>query len=145
MCCSFNIDEAEKLLRPSKYTKVISERQRYDSEHGFESSKKPPWFLKNNEPIPRVGVDNGLTLIFDAHSHRLSKSSVTDNFLGVPVLIEHKDKFPFVKRSGINAMPGYETRITVNAFDVKAKQEIRRFGPAKRRCYFLCHKSKRKL
>ena len=136
MCCSFNIDEAEKLLRPSKYTKIISERQRYDSEHGFESSKKPPWFLKNKEPIPRVGVDNGLTLIFDAHSHKLSKSSVTDNFLGVPILIEHRDKFPFVKRSGINAMPGFETRITVNAFDVQAKQEIRRFGPAKRRCYF---------
>ena len=136
MCCSFNIEKAEKLLKKSKYTNVISARQKHDSEYSFESSEKPQWFLKNDEPTPNVGVKNGLTLVFDAHSNRLSKSSVTDNFYGVPLLIEDKDKFPFVERSGIIAMPGYKTRITVSAFDVQAKKEIRRFGPVKRKCYF---------
>ena len=136
MCCSFNIEKAEKLLKQSNYTKIISARQKHDSEHGFEPSEKPQWFLDNDEPKPKVGAENGLTLVFDAHTNRLSKSSVIDNFQGVPVLIEDRDKFPLVKRSGINARPGFETRITVNAFDVQAKPEITRFGPMKRKCYF---------
>ena len=136
MCCSFNIEKAEELLKKSKYTDVIVARQKYDSEHGFDSNNKPQWFLRNNEPKPNVGAENGLTLVFDAHSDRLSKSSVTDNFQGVPVLIEDKDKFPLVKRSGIQARPGFQTSITVNAYDVQAKEEIKRYGPLKRKCYF---------
>ena len=136
MCCSFNIEKADAILKRSKYTDAIVARQKHDAEHGFDTSKKPHWFLKNNEPIPNVGVNNGLTIVFDAHSYRLSKSSVTDNFRGVPVLVEDRDKFPLVQRSGIQAIPGFKTSVTVNAFDVQAKEEIRRYGPKKRNCYF---------
>ena len=136
MCCSFNREKAEDLLKQNEYTKIISARQKYDAEHSFESSEKPQWFLDKNEPKPNVGVKNGLTLVFDAHTNRLSKSSVIDNFQGAPVLVEDRDKFPFVTRSGIKAMPGFETSVSVNAFDVQAKQEIKRFGPMKRKCYF---------
>ena len=136
MCCSFNMEKAEQLLKRSKYRDVIMARQKYDSEHGFDPSKKPQWFLDKNEPTPTVGVKNGLSLVFDAHSDRLSKLSVIDDFHGVPLLIEDRDRFPMVERSGIEAMPGFRTKIKVNAFEIQANEEIKRHGPMKRKCYF---------
>ena len=136
MCCSFNMEKAEKIFKESQYTNAIANRQRFDSEKGFETYHKPNWFLSKKEPITTSGIENGLTLVFDKHTNRLSLGSITDNFLGVPVLVDGKDKFPLVRRRGIIARPGFETSIAVNAFDVTALDEIREFSPKKRNCYF---------
>ena len=136
MCCAFNMEKAENILRQSNYTKAISLRQSYDSKNGFDTNEKPNWFLENDEPIPKAGIKNGLTLLFDIHSNKLSKASVDDNFRGVPVLIDDKDKFPIMETSGTLARPGFDNRITINAFDVLAKDEIKQYAHDKRQCYF---------
>ena len=136
MCCSFNMQRAEKTFRESRYSNAIATRQRFDSENGFETSQKPNWFVNNREPISQSGIENGLTLVFDKHSNRLSPGSVTDSFLGVPVLVDGKDKFPLVRRLGIIARPGFKNSIAINALDIKGLDEIRKHSPSKRKCYF---------
>ena len=136
MCCSFNVEKAEHMLRKSQYTAAIATRQRYDSQHGFVTSQKPNWYLKNKEPATKPGIKNGLTLVFDSHSDRISSGSVVDSFHGVQVLADSKDKFPMVQMSGIKARPGLENSISINAFDVQALDEIRKHHPNKRKCYF---------
>ena len=136
MCCSFNIEKAEHVFKESQYTNVIASRQAYDTQNGFVPSQKPYWYVKNKEPTTKQGIKNGLTLVFDSHSDRISSGSVVDSFRGVPVLVDGKEKFPMVQRSGIRARPGMENSISINAFDVNSLDEIRRHTPEKRNCYF---------
>ena len=67
MCCSFNMENAEKILKESKYTNAIAARQLHDATNGFDSGETPSWFADKKEPISKAGIENGLTLIFDEH------------------------------------------------------------------------------
>ena len=136
MCCSFNMESAERILKQSKYMEAIATRQSYDVRNGFDTGQKPSWFVNKNEPLSKAGMENGLTLVFDEHSDRLTKASVFDDFRGVPVLIGGKYDFPMLGLSGIRVRPGYENSIVVKAFHVEALDEIRRHSPTKRNCYF---------
>ena len=82
MCCSFNMEKAEQILKGSKYTNAISLRQEEEGKNGFEKDEKPQWYVNNSEPKPEAGRNKGLTLVVDRHSDKLSPSTVTDNFLG---------------------------------------------------------------
>ena len=54
MCCSFNMKKAEHVFKTGKYKKAISSGQSKDSENGFDSSRTPDWYERNNEPMPEV-------------------------------------------------------------------------------------------
>ena len=136
MCCSFNMKKAEDIFRKSKYTEAVAARQAHDRRNGFESGEKPNWFVRKNEPIAKAGREHGLSLVFDVHSDRVAKASVTDSFRGVPVLIGAKDDFPKLGLTGIRARPGHETSVIVNPLQVHALPEIRRHTPKKRQCFF---------
>ena len=43
--------------------------------------------------MPEAGQDQGLTLVVDGHSDKLSAANVRDNFRGFVTLIDDKDKF----------------------------------------------------
>ena len=136
MCCSFNMDRAEEIFIESMYTNVIANRQEHDSKNGFQTSKKPNWYIKNQEPMTKPGIKNGLTIVFDEHSNRISSGSVVDSFHGVPVLIDGKDKFPMVQTSGLTARPGFQNSISIYPLDVQSLDQIRTHRPEKRNCYF---------
>ena len=136
MCCSFNMERADKALKDSVYKDAISMRQSKDSKHSFEEDKKPQWFIENNEPIPEVGIKKGLTLIVDGHTDRLSSATIFDNFRGFPIAVHDKNKFPLMGNSGLKARPGFESNIQVSAVDLHALDDIRHNSPEKRNCYF---------
>ena len=136
MCCSFNFAKAEDSLKRSQYTYAIAARQLHDNKSAFETGIKPEWFLKNDEPEIQPGIENGLSLVFDQHSDRLSSGSVVDDFHGIPVLIDDKNNFPLMEMKGITVRPGFENSISVNVLDVQALDEIRKHPPTKRKCYF---------
>ena len=71
MCCSFNMEKVENVLRKSRYKDAISQKQSDDDNNAFELSSKPKWYVENHEPTPGPGRDKGLTLIIDGHSNRL--------------------------------------------------------------------------
>lgn len=136
MCCSFNIEKAENIFKKSKYTNVITTRQKHDSKNGFQSSRKPFWYERNNEPITSAGIENGLTLVFDAHSDQISSGSIFDSFQGIPVLVDGNKKFPMVRQSGTTARPGFENSISIHAFQVHANDEIKSISQKRRKCKF---------
>lgn len=136
MCCSFNMKKAEHVFKTGKYKNAISSGQSKDSENGFDSSRTPDWYERNNEPMPEVGIEKGLTLLVDAHSDRIASGSISDNFHGFPILVDDTDKFPYVGRGGKVARPGFQNNIEVKAIRLEALNEIRRHHPEYRKCYF---------
>lgn len=136
LCCSFNMEKAENILKDSKYREAVILRQMEDTNNGFEVGEKPNWYIENDEPTPEAGRKKGLTLIVDGHSDRLSAATVSDNFRGFPIVVDDNDKFPMVALSELIARPGFESNIKVNAFHLDALDETRKYGPDKRKCYF---------
>lgn len=136
MCCSFNMEKAENILKESKYAYAISSRQEDEKERGFEVSEVPEWYLDDNEPKAEAGRNKGLTLVVDRHSDIISASTVMDNFQGFVTVVDDNDKYPLTSSSSLIARPGYETNMEVKSTQVYAENEIRDFGPEKRDCYF---------
>ena len=136
MCCSFNMENAERTLKESDYSATVALRQSKDSEYSFESEKKPQWYLENDEPRAEPGVKKGLTLVVDRHSDKLAPGSVSDNFLGFPMVVDDRKKFPLVEMSGEIVRPGYQTNVKVSAVHFEGREEIRQYKPDHRNCYF---------
>jgi len=139
MCCTFNMKKAENILKGSKYKDAIALGQSKDSQRGFRGNEdvrnNTRWFI-NNEPNTEPGIGKGLTLVVDAHSNRISSASVFDNFHGFPIIVEDNTKFPMTGFSGKRVRPGYENNIEVTAISLKADDEIRKYDPKDRKCYF---------
>ena len=72
----------------------------------------------------------------DGHTDKLTEATVSDNFRGFPIVIDGKDKFPVAEMSGLVVRPGFQTNVKVNAFHLEGLQEIRRYSPPERNCYF---------
>ena len=87
ICCSFNMNKADQILKKSRYTEAISARQSRDAESAFETNHPPAWYIKDNEPIPQAGRHKGLMLIFDGHSNKVSAGTVKENFNGFITLV----------------------------------------------------------
>ena len=136
ICCSFNMEKAETVLKQSNYTKAISMGQMDEKELGFEKADIPAWYLNNKEPTPEAGRKRGLKLILDRHSNMLSPASVTDNFYGFVTIVDEKNKYPMASLSKLLARPGFENNIDVTALQLQGKEEIRKYSPEKRKCYF---------
>ena len=136
MCCSFNMKKAEEMLRYSRYKESVTTRQLEENQMAFEKDEKPEWYTKNEEPRPEAGVDKGLTLVFDGHSDKLSMGSVSNSFKGFRVVVDDRDKFPLISRTSLIARPGHENNIKVGALFLDAKDEIRKYHPNRRHCYF---------
>ena len=136
MCCSFNMEKANKVLKDSRYTEAISTRQYEDATNAYESADIPDWYLNGKEPQPEAGRNKGLMLIVDGHSNMQSAGTVKDNFNGFLTLVDDNDKFPMVSVGNMMTRPGYENNIKVNAIHLKAREEIRKYEPKRRKCYF---------
>ena len=136
MCCSFNMKKAEEMLRSSRYKESVALRQSDETEMSFEPDAPPEWYSNQNEPRPEAGLNKGLTIVFDGHSDKLSMGSVSRNFYGFRVVVDDQDRFPLVSRTKLAVRPGFENNINVNAIQHDAKDEIRKYNPDKRNCYF---------
>ena len=136
MCCSFNMEKADEILKRSKYTNAISREQQEEATHGFETSSKPDWYTEQNEPRPESGRNKGLTLIVDRHSDKISSSTVLEDFQGFLTVVEDNDKYPLTSSTSMIARPGHETNIEISAVQVESLNETRQFAPKKRNCYF---------
>ena len=136
MCCSFNINKAKEIFKRSRYKKSIVTRQQEEAKMAFQNSHKPSWYMDKKEPIPEAGREKGLLLVVDGHTDKLSMGSVESSSDGFAVVIDERNKFPLVSRSNIIARPGQNTNIKIGAIHLQGKEEIRKYSPEKRQCYF---------
>ena len=115
MCCTFNMEKADEILKSSKYTEVISKRQVEDAENAFEPAEIPEWYISDVEPTPESGRNKGLMLIVDGHSNMQSAGTVKENFDGFVTLVDDSNKFPMVSVANMITRPGHENDIKVDA------------------------------
>ena len=136
MCCSFNMKKAEEMLRYSRYKESVAFRQSEETQMSFEPDEQPEWYTNQGEPRPEAGVKKGLTVVFDGHSDKLSMGSVSNDILGFKVVVDDSEMFPLVSRTNLVARPGHQNNINLNAMHLEAKDEIRKYAPDRRQCYF---------
>jgi hypothetical protein len=134
MCCSFNMKKAEDILRKSRYQEAIALRQSEDRKHGFKNDWNTQWFNGSNELKAESGFERGLKVIFDGHSNRLSLASVSADFEGFQISVEDNKNFPIM--GGYIVRPGLQNNIQLDAVRLEGREEIRKYQPEQRNCYF---------
>ena len=82
------------------------------------------------------GRDEGFQLILDAHTDKVSSGTISDNFRGVHVVIDGKEKYPFTSRNGILIKSGQDNEVVIKATRFEADRNIKDVKPSKRNCYF---------
>ena len=137
MCCSFNVDAANKMFKSSKYQKMILKMQERDSsmaldrfETGTEMNETKEYFT------PEAGVSKGLALMLDSHSNLVSKSSISDDFEGFISIVNDKKQFPTTSKKSVLIRPGHFNQVSIQVTKVSASPDIRKYEANKRNCYF---------
>merc|ERR1712077_31885 len=124
MCCTFNMEKAEDILKKSKYASALSKMQNQDAVYGFENETLPGWFEDRDEPRTQPGQNKGLRLILDAHTDRISPGTVYDNFRGFSTVVDGGDKYPLTSRNSLLIRPGRENYIAISALKIDADEDI---------------------
>ena len=137
ICCSFNMEKADRIFKRSMYTEEVALKQKEESEKAFEDPILPPWYIENQEPAPEAGEKRGLRLVLDRHTDKLSPMSVTEDFQGFTAIIDDNNKFPMAYLNAMRIRPGMENIIKLDALRVDSDDEIRQYSPQKRNCYFF--------
>ena len=136
MCCTFNKEKAEEMFLEGTFSEQITKMQGKDKDGAFEEAKLSQLYLTNNEPISYPGTDNGLRLVLDSHSDRLSSGSIGDMFRGFLVLIEGSNVFPQASRSSFVLRPGNENDVVLSASQIYGGKGTKETKPNDRSCYF---------
>ena len=88
------------------------------------------------EPHIYTGRTEGLQLVLDAHTDKVSSGSVSDNFRGFHVVIDGKEKYPFTSRNGLLIKSGQANEVVMSATRFDSNTNIKSVEPSKRNCYF---------
>ena len=81
------------------------------------------------------GINNGLRLILDLHSNRVSFGSLETEFSAFSVFLARPDDFPMMKRKSLKLEPGQEHFVEISGTKMRAS-DIRELPPETRQCYF---------
>ena len=81
------------------------------------------------------GINNGLRLILDLHSNRVSFGSLETEFSAFSVFLARPDDFPMMNRKSLKLEPGQEHFIEISGTKMRAS-DIRELPPETRQCYF---------
>ena len=137
MCCSFNVDAANKMFKSSKYQKMINTMQEKDNSmalNGLETSLD----MSNGKEkfTPEEGASKGLTLMLDSHSNLLSGGSISDDFRGFIAAVNDKKQFPSTNKQSVFIRPGHSNTVSIQVTKFSASPSIKKYPPNKRNCYF---------
>ena len=73
MCCTFNMDSAEKMFKHGKYQDRVSFMQNRDLKTTFDNIlPMPETWDPLNDPVPEAGRLKGLRLILDGHANMVA-------------------------------------------------------------------------
>ena len=97
MCCAVNWENA---LRMSEYKRLVQSMQ------GTTASQKM---------VSQSGEKNGLRLILDHHSNRVSFGTLNKDYDAFKVFIGQPEEFPVVKKRSLKLQPGQEHFVDIRA------------------------------
>ena len=136
MCCSFNMEKAEKIFRKGKYGNMVSTMQETDKLGSFDNTSFPTWYTEQEEPSTQPGQNKGLMLVLDAHTDKVSSGSVSDNFKGFVTVVDDSGNYPLTQTNGFLVRPGRENHVALSALEIHGNEAIRNIKPEDRDCYF---------
>ena len=131
MCCTFNMEAADKMFKDSQYQDMVAFMQERDRNMSFDTTN-----YEFEDPIPEAGRTKGLSLILDAHSDMVSGGTVSQDFDGFFAIIDGRNQFPTTTRKSVLLRPGHENIVAINAVDVKGGKSIKGIPVDKRNCFF---------
>ena len=134
MCCTFNMEKADKIFREGKYGDMVMAMQTKDRSGSFDINKLP--HIGPNEPSTQPGQDKGLMLVLDSHTDKVSSSSVSDNFRGFITVVDNPNDYPVTERNGFLVRPGMENHVAISALEIMGEKAIKTINPKSRDCYF---------
>ena len=82
------------------------------------------------------GREEGLKLVLDSHTDKISSSSISDNFRGFHVVVDSKENYPFTSSNGLLIKTGQDNEVIISATRFEANDDIKSIDPVKRNCYF---------
>ena len=137
MCCSFNIEKAEKLFVDGIFTETIVDIQKRDKKLAFDRHEKIPFQPDEKFPQPMAGKSKGLSVVLDARTDLVSEGSVYDNGKGFVVNIGTKDMYPITEQDSILVNPGMVSNLGIKATSITADSNLRdQTNPGQRMCLF---------
>ena len=78
----------------------------------------------------------GLTLLLDAHSNKLGRSSVIDDFDGFVAMVGKRNSYPLIDQEPIIIRPGHVNFVAISSRSIKSNDGIRDIDIEHRKCYF---------
>ena len=137
MCCSFNVDAADKMFKSSEYQKMIIKMQEQDNSMAFDRQETTSDMrTEKEEHRPEAGASKGLTLMLDSHSHLLSGGSISDDFRGFIAAVNDKKQFPSTSEQSVFIRPGHSNTVSIQVTKFSASPSIKKYPANKRNCYF---------
>ena len=134
MCCTFNMEKADKIFRKGQYGEIVMAMQTKDKLGSFDINELP--HMESNEPTTQPGRDKGLMLVLDSHTDRVSSSSISDNFRGFITVVDNNNDYPITERNGFLVRPGMENHVAISALEITGEDAIKTIEPKARDCYF---------
>ena len=133
MCCTFNMDKAEKMFKDGKYREMVQKMQKRDKHLSFD---KKSWSMEKKLVFTsETGISKGLQVILDAHSNLLAGGTVAGDFDGFFGIIDSKDQYPMTSRKSILIKPGQNTLVSMSATKITS-DDIGDIDPKLRNCLF---------
>ncbi len=133
MCCTFNMDAAEKIFSESRFQESVIKYQHLNK---LEATPPPEWYTSNNEPTSQAGINKGFSLVLDAHTALLAPGSVSEDFQGFFAVVDEPTAYPQANQKNIRIRPGYDNLVSLSATTVTANSDIKSVDPNERYCYF---------
>ena len=97
MCCALNWENA---LRMSEYKRLVQSMQ------GSTATQKM---------VSQSGEENGLRLILDLHSNKMSFGALNKDYEAFKVFIGQPEEFPVIKKRSLKLKPGQEHFVELKA------------------------------
>ena len=134
MCCTFNMEKANKIFKEGRYGDMVMSMQSKDKAGSYDIDQLP--HIGTNEPSTQPGQDKGLMLVLDAHTDKVSSSSVSDNFRGFITVVDNKNDYPITEINGFLIRPGMENHVAISALEIMGEESIKSIDAKDRDCYF---------
>ena len=132
MCCTFNMEKAEKMFQNGKYTDMVQYMQTRDQNMSYDRKFDMPELF---DLISEAGRSKGLHVILDAHSNLLAGGSVPHDFDGFVAIIDSKNQYPMTARKSVLLRPGHNNFVSMSATKITSGN-IQSIEPEKRNCFF---------
>ncbi len=136
MCCSFNIEAADKIFQSGTFTNQLEKMQYFDKNMSVIKSILPDTYTSSNEPMTSHGRNKGLELMLDAHSNLFAPGSVDTNFDGFMGLISSPSSFPLLIQQGFEIRAGQTNIVALTSTQIEAQDSLRDLNPKDRNCLF---------